>query len=240
MIGMVESKVSTEYDGKIRTLFPCHCKQCSCEFWRPKHILKKATCCSKECFKLYREKTGKRVDVVCAHCNKFFKRFRHLLAKVESKRYFCSRRCQQNASIKYRGNCKNCNCELVGYREKFYCSHDCHMEFKFKLNIEKWKCGELKGMHAGEAVNNWLRKYIFEKYENKCSLCGWDQINPITGKIPVQIDHIDGDYTNNREENLRLLCPNCHSLTPTYGALNLGKGRKKRRLKLQSNKITAL
>lgn len=44
----------------------------------------------------------------------------------------------------------------------------------------------------------------------------------------MQIDHIDGDYKNCRPENLRILCPNCHSLTPTFGALNKGKGRKLR------------
>ena len=39
-------------------------------------------------------------------------------------------------------------------------------------------------------------------------------------KITLQIDHIDGDYTNNKAENLRFLCPNCHSQTKTYGSKN--------------------
>lgn len=90
----------------------------------------------------------------------------------------------------------------------------------------------------GEGISTWLRKYIIEKFNNKCSLCGWSEINKSTGKVPVQIDHIDGNYKNNSEENLRLLCPNCHSLTPTYGALNKGRGREKRKLKLRIiNKI---
>lgn len=69
---------------------------------------------------------------------------------------------------------------------------------------------------------------MFEKYDNKCSICGWNDINEYTGKIPLQIDHIDGDYTNSIEENLRLLCPNCHSLTENYGSRNKGNGRKYR------------
>lgn len=65
-----------------------------------------------------------------------------------------------------------------------------------------------------------IRDYLLEKVNYSCELCGWNKINPITGKSPLEIHHIDGDYTNNKEENLQVLCPNCHSLTPTYKALN--------------------
>ena len=75
---------------------------------------------------------------------------------------------------------------------------------------------------------NQLRRYIFEKFQNKCCICGWSEINPYTNTLPLEIDHIDGDYTNNSEENLRLLCPNCHSLTSTYKGANIGHGRKDR------------
>ena len=47
----------------------------------------------------------------------------------------------------------------------------------------------------------------------------------MTGRIPLHIDHIDGDWSNNQPPNLRLLCPNCHALTASYGALNRGRGR---------------
>lgn len=70
-----------------------------------------------------------------------------------------------------------------------------------------------------------LRRYIFDKYENKCCICGWSKINPYTNTLPLEIDHIDGNANNNREENLRLLCPNCHSLTKNYRGANKGNGR---------------
>lgn len=50
-----------------------------------------------------------------------------------------------------------------------------------------------------------------------------------SGKIPLEIEHIDGNYLNNSESNLILLCPNCHSLTATYKGANRGNGRKARK-----------
>ena len=50
--------------------------------------------------------------------------------------------------------------------------------------------------------------------EARCSHCR--NSHWLGGAIPLELDHIDGCPTNNRFENLRLLCPNCHALTPTY------------------------
>lgn len=56
-------------------------------------------------------------------------------------------------------------------------------------------------------------------------------VNKFTLQIPLEIDHIDGDSSNNSESNLILLCPNCHSLTKTYKNANKGNGRLWRREK---------
>ena len=47
--------------------------------------------------------------------------------------------------------------------------------------------------------------------------------NLFTNKIPLELHHKDGDYRNNNEDNLELLCPNCHSLTSNYCYLNSKK-----------------
>lgn len=56
-----------------------------------------------------------------------------------------------------------------------------------------------------------------------CEECGWAQ-RTVDGYLPVELDHINGDSTDNRLVNLRVLCPNCHSLKPTHrGRKNRGK-----------------
>jgi hypothetical protein len=47
--------------------------------------------------------------------------------------------------------------------------------------------------------------------------------------VPLTVHHLDGDWKNNRADNLALLCPNCHALTDTYMNLNRGQGRTNRR-----------
>lgn len=66
-----------------------------------------------------------------------------------------------------------------------------------------------------------LKKRLFAegiKYP-KCELCGWAKTSP-DGRIPVELDHINGDRNDNRLENLRILCPNCHSLQSTHRGMN--------------------
>lgn len=66
-----------------------------------------------------------------------------------------------------------------------------------------------------------LKQRLFKAGLKKpqCELCGWCERAP-DGRIPVELDHINGDRFDNRLENLRILCPNCHSLQPTHRGLN--------------------
>jgi len=121
-------------------------------------------------------------------------------------------------------NCLNCDKKLIKYQNK-YCSNKCQGEHQYKKYIEKWKNGELSGTVCNSIAVN-IRKYIFEKFHSKCTKCGWSKINTHTGLIPLQIEHLDGNSENNKEENLDLLCPSCHSLTPNYGSLNKGKSKR--------------
>jgi len=112
-------------------------------------------------------------------------------------------------------------------KNKKYCRQSCqHTQNQSEL-VSSWLRGESSGSTPTGHLSHWIRRWLLEKAGHKCSECGWSKVNPISNKIPLEIDHINGDHTDNRVENLRVLCPNCHSLTPTSKALNSNSSRKK-------------
>lgn len=152
---------------------------------------------------------------------------------------FCSRSCaasQNNVGLRRRRGKEApplpaicaCGKDLDhSRRARKYCSQQCAARAKSNALRDRW----LQGLEAGGSwcgVADYVRRWLVEQYGEKCARCGWAETNPRSGKIPVQVDHIDGDPMNHRPENLRFLCPSCHSLTPYFGILNKGRGRKQR------------
>jgi len=128
---------------------------------------------------------------------------------------------------KPRNKCLSCGKETLRPSYK-YCSNTCQGEYQYTSFVSSWKAGNAVGLTSIGIVSRHIKKYLRRKYGNKCCLCGWARTNEKTGVIPLVADHIDGNWKNNSESNLRLICPNCDSLSPTYGALNKGNGRKNR------------
>jgi len=66
-----------------------------------------------------------------------------------------------------------------------------------------------------------LKARLFRKKlkKQKCEICGWAE-QSLDGRIPLELDHINGNSRDNRLKNLRILCPNCHSLQPTHRGRN--------------------
>jgi len=68
-----------------------------------------------------------------------------------------------------------------------------------------------------------LRKRLIKDgvFARECSRC--KNTHWVDGLIPLELDHIDGNHENNQLANLRLLCPNCHALTPNYRGRNINR-----------------
>ena len=227
------------------TLYKGICKECGYEkigklnYFKRRNIqeCRHKNLLDEEKLKLWYEKNKKQ----CLYCGEYLPML-NLCFSEYKKRKFCNNSCAtcyNNISRSKNNNeiqiikkkekrfCLNCGTELNSPNQKKYCSLLCQKEFQYKEYIEKWKSGEISGT-VKDGASDCIKRYIKEKYNNQCCKCGWHEINLFTGNIPVEIHHVDGDYKNNKEENLELLCPNCHSLTATYKALNCGDGRKDR------------
>lgn len=127
----------------------------------------------------------------------------------------------KSATIVSMRQCKFCEGSL-GKHAKIYCSIKCQQGFQRKVKVDSFLAG---GNPQGWELPVPVRDYLLDQAGYACVQCSWSGINPASGRTVLVVDHIDGDATNNIPTNLRVLCPNCHSMTPTFGALNIGHGR---------------
>ena len=184
------------------------------------------------------------IHVKCAHCLKDFEIKQSRFKKSKSKLFFCCRECQQaeqriggklesshygTSTRKYKfENCLNCG-KLLTKRQGKYCCIKCANAHKHKKRkeerIQRWLRGEWDGSIKNGQLAVGIRNYLLESCEYKCEKCGWGIPNPTTGKPILTISHKDGNPSNHSPNNLEVLCYNCHTLTDSFGSLNIGKGR---------------
>ena len=129
--------------------------------------------------------------------------------------------------------CLNCKRLYVSGRNTFgkYCSISCQKSYESDLKYVEW----LNGNPLWSNKNTISYKNAVIKRDGySCSKCSIEKWNGLD--ISLELEHLDGNSENNLPENLKLLCPNCHSQTLTYKGKNKGNGRYSRRLRYKEGK----
>lgn len=208
-------------NADVYSLIQVKCINCSNTFYRKKRDILNT-------FRKGREGTRceecqhPRKTVNCLQCKKGF------IVYPSSSQQFCNRSCATSYNNtrkekKPKTACKCCG-QLVEKRNNKFCSAKCMGEYTNKISTEKniklLKEGKLPDTNRGGIKKTLIALGVPER----CNVCG---VSEWQGqKLPLILDHIDGKATNNKMENLQLLCSNCDSISPTYKAKNKGNGRK--------------
>ena len=123
----------------------------------------------------------------------------------------------------------NCLCcgkenEMRKTHANRFCNNACQQQYQFENDtIPKFLRGEI-------STRRTLIRCLTHMHGYKCVDCGNNGLHN-NKPLVLQLDHTDGDASNDSPSNVRLLCPNCHSQTDTFVAKNKGKGRQARGLK---------
>jgi hypothetical protein len=103
---------------------------------------------------------------------------------------------------------RSCYCQVCGRTFDSVQQRTGHMQFH-RVRFEDLKKDRARKSHL-----------LFERGHH-CEICG--NTEWMNKPVPIHLDHIDGNPTNNAKENLRLVCPNCHAQTKTYCGKNIGR-----------------
>lgn len=154
----------------------------------------------------------------CLQCQKSFKQ------KALNHKY-CSADCRNTFLNGSPDNCPNCDAHITVNSESGLCGN-CRMTVEKEAKIQSWLAGHWRG-GTDIRLSRVIRLYLLEQADYTCTTvnCGFNTPHPSDGKTVLEIDHADGDGSNHAPSNLRVLCPNCHSLTPSYRGRNAGHGR---------------
>lgn len=142
---------------------------------------------------------------------------------------YCSRECARMHVVVLRPPKPEIACEQCGEltTNPRYCSNPC-----FQVARRASKDAEIESCPEGVAVGT-LRRYMLRRYSSCaiCSISTWRD-----SPVPLVMDHIDGNPTNDALDNLRLICPNCDAQLPTFKSRNRGNGRAWRRERYRAGK----
>lgn len=117
--------------------------------------------------------------------------------------------------------CKYCEKEI---NKNIYCSTVCSNKYRHKESYNDYLNNSEKYCKSNYTPKN-FKDFFLDEQNNKCDICG---IEPkwMDKNLIFVIDHIDGDASNNKRENIRMICPNCDSQTNTFKSRNKNSKRR--------------
>ena len=119
--------------------------------------------------------------------------------------------------------CQCCGKGVYSDNVSGYCAN-CLKEIQYQENVETWLLEGKLNIGVSSTPRGYVRVYILEEQNHKCNICGIEEIWNEKELIFI-LDHIDGDASNNKRTNLRMICPNCDSQLETYKSKNKNSAR---------------
>lgn len=157
---------------------------------------------------------------------------------ITKHRIFCTDKCRTSylQKLPTKDPSRSTICSSCGNTKSKMSKHckDCWIDEFRKEKIQSWLDGTWRG-GSDNGLSDTIRFHLLEEANYTCVRpgCGFNTMHPSDGKPVLEVNHIDGNGENHSPSNLEVICPNCHSLTPSYRGRNAGKGRNTYYLRIQ-------
>lgn len=230
----------TELDSRnSRDIIPLECIQCGKTHYRTKNIVlrilngnlqntMKGCFCSIECRGKYKQVD--KIKCTCKNCGHTFDR----IPSEIGENTFCNKSCAASFNNTYKlkstsnRKCVVCNSLIIRKSQK-YCSLACQAR---KRHEDTWN--DIENGNVSSHHSKTIKSYLLNKRGCKCEMCGITEW--LKQPLTLVLDHINGNSEDWNLTNLRLICSNCDTLTPTYKNKNKGNGRHYRRMRYATGK----